>query len=376
MRTDIQKEYSDSMDRLCFSPQAKQAMIASLCAEIGHQKKGRHLTMKKAVYIILAAVLLTATLTGAAVYTRWAASLPQTKNTTQQQREQAEKTDLVSHPQQKPQNGDVTSVTKNGVAVSVRQTLADRTSARLVLTVSGWKAPEGKQPFMMPEFRFEGDPGSYGIGGEVYHKPFTWENHVAIYPDGTPVPLDPDGDPVCIYETDTGDIEFLYTINAEDLKDCFGKKFYMDIGSLGISERAEYTPLLEGPWNLSWTLTGSESAQALPVNLPIGDTGIRLKEVTVSPLALEVLLALQEEFTGFDTLEPFQPEPAGYRTKDGTRHMELNGGGSDLYEDRAKGLYRMRRSSDSILDPENIDAILFQGWDEQGKEILYTVELP
>lgn len=183
MRNDMWKEYSDSMDALCFSENAKQAMAASLCAELDRQEKGSHHTMKKAVYIMIAAALLTAFMTGAAVYTRWADSLPQAGTTTQEQREQAEKTGLSQEPQEAPETGDITSVTRNGVTVSVRQTLADRTSARLVLTISGWKAPEGRQPFLLPVLTFEGDPGSYGADGEVYHRPFQWKNHVAYYPD-------------------------------------------------------------------------------------------------------------------------------------------------------------------------------------------------
>ena len=376
LKTDNRKEYSQAMDALCFSQQAKQAMTASLCAQLDRQKKGSHLHMKKAIYVMIAAALLTAFMTGAAMYTRWAASLPQAESTTQEQREQAEKTGLSQEPRKEPKQDDVASVTQNGVTISVDQTLADRTSARLVFTISGWKAPEGSQPFLMPELEFEGDPGSYGISGEFYHKPFTWENHVAVYPDGSPVPLDKDGDPICIYETDSGDIEFMLTINAQDLTECFGKKVRIHIPDLGTSENTEYKPLLEGPWDLSWTLRGSESTMVVPVDQPIGDTGIRLKEVTLSPLALEVQLKLKEEFTGFDTLEPFRPALAGYRTLDGQEHRDLMGGGGDRYEDRENGLYRIRRSSDSILDPEQITAILFVDWDSAGKEILYTVELP
>ena len=375
MRKSFKEEYSRSMDSLCFTDEAKEAMVKSLTSQSVRQEKGKH-TMKKAFYIVLAAALLTATMTGAAVYARWADSLPQAETTTKTQRQEAEKTGLSTVPRQAPENGDITSVTKNGVTISVRQTLADRTSARLVFTVSGWKAPEGKQPFLMPELKFEGDPGSYGVGGEIYHKPFQWENHVAVYPDGTPVPLDKDGDPICIYETEAGDIELMLTINAQDLKNCFGKKVYIDIPDLGISERTEYKPLLKGPWNLTWTLTGSEDTSAWDVEKPIGDTGIVLKEVTLSPLSIEVLLQLPEKFEGFDTLEPFPLVLAGYRTKDGQEHRELSGGGMDLYEDPEKGLYRISRSSDSILDSEQITAILFVEWDQKGKEILYTVDLP
>lgn len=364
------------MDRLCFSEQAKKNMTASLCAELDRQKKGSHMNMKKVFYTILAAVLLTASLTGAAVYTRWAASLPQAETTTQKQREEAEKTGLSKEPQKAPETDDVASVTKNGVTISVRQTLADRTSARLVFTISGWKVPEGKHPSLMSEFKLEGNPGSYGASGEFYHKPFQWEDHVAKYPDGTPVPLDADGDPVCIYETDTGDLEYLITLNGDDLANCFGKKISLNISSLGISEHTDHTPLVEGPWNLSWTLTGSESTTVAAVDQPIGDTGILLKEVTLSPLTLDVLLQLKEEFTGFDTLEQFRPALVGYRTRDGQEHRDLMAGGSDIYEDRVQNLFRLRRSSDGILEPEQIDAVLFADWDESGKEILYTVALP
>lgn len=377
MNNPIKEEYTREMDSLRFSDQAKEAMIRSLVEQSVHQKKGNRNAMKKAVYIILAAVLLVATMTGAAVYTRWSRSLPQAQNTTQTQREQAEKTGLSSRPEKQAPKGDVTSATANGITVTLVQTLVDQSEADLVFKISGYhNYPQDQQPMMMPELDFEKQI-SMGAFGNVSCRPVDYVDGVWQFEDGSPVPLDEAGDPIFQYADENGDLEFLLTIQSDELSQLFGTPIKLTFRDMGISEKAHYTPLVQGPWELSWTLEGSQEAETIPVEKPIGDTGIILKEVTISPLNLTVLLQLKEEFTGFDTLEPFQPALVGVRTRDGVLHKDFNGGGSENYVDREKNLFSLRRSFDGILEIDQIDAILFVGWDSEAKEeILYTVPLP
>lgn len=376
MKRRFNEEYTRSVDSLCFSPEAKEAMIRSLTAESVRQKKGKQYTMKKALYIALAAALLVATMTGAAVYTRWSASLRQTENTTQEQREEAEKTGLALRPDETTKAGDVTTAIKNGVTISLTQALVDQNTANLVFTVSGYEVAQGEDPSMMMDLEF-GKEISYGASGSWYYKPYKQVGDAFQLEDGTTIPMDSDGGPEYIdYHNDDGNLEYLCSIQSPDLSALFGTALKFHISELGTSEHALHSTRVLGPWELSWTVQGSSDSTTVTVEKPIGDTGIVLKEVTLTPMNLEVLLQLKEEFKGFDELEPFRPCVLGVRTRDGQELKNFGGGGGDTYEDREKGLYRMRRGFDGILDADQVDAILFGDWDKDGNEIVYTVELP
>lgn len=380
MKTQFSKEYNDSIDALRFSDQAKEAMIQALMAESRPQKKGQRRTMKKAMLVVLAAVMLIATLTGAAVFTRWSKALPQTQRTSQHQREEAEKSGLSVSPAQNTEDNSVTSVTDQGVTISVEQTIVDKYTAELVFKISGFDLPDGQEPFCSPSsILLDGKDDFYSImGGDFYDHTTHNDNGEWVYEDGTPVATDENGCAVLHYADQNGNLEYAVHINArDDLSQYFGKEIQFSFDSLGISSgKAMYTPTLKGNWTLRWTFDGNAKSRTVTVEKPIGDTGIILKEAEISSINLEVQLQLKEHFDGFDTLEPFRPYLVGVRCKDGTVHRDISGG-KDSYEDPEKELFRLRRGCNGILEPENVDAILFEDYDPDTQEqILYTVELP
>ena len=72
MRRNMRQELKQSMDAISFSPQAKAAMVRRLSAQGKEQTmyQKKH-SSRKLLLIALAAALAAATLTGAAVFTRW-----------------------------------------------------------------------------------------------------------------------------------------------------------------------------------------------------------------------------------------------------------------------------------------------------------------
>ena len=385
MKNQFNQEYNDSMDTLRFSDQAKEAMIQRLMAENRPQEKGHRPTMKKAIFAALAAVMLAATLTGAAVFTRWEKSLPQTEHTTQKQREEAEKSGLSASPAKNPEDNAITSVTDQGVTISVAQTIVDKYSAELVFKISGFELPQGQEPFCSPSgILLDGKSDFFtAMGGSFYdHTTYNAQGE-RVYEDGTPLAEDKDGNIILHYADQDGTLEYIWHIDSrDDLSQYYGKEMEFSFDSLGVSSgKAEYTPTVKGNWTLRWTFNGNSDARTVTVEKPIGDTGIILKEAEISSINLEVQLKLKEHFDGFHELEPFHPYLVGVRYKDGTLHKDISTGGSEIYEDEANELFRIRRNCDGILEPEQVDAILFADYvrnsdTQEFEEVLYTVELP
>ena len=70
MKHNLKAEMRESMDALHFSQEDKNAMIHNLTAQM-KETQPRKRSSRKLMIVATAAVMLMATLTGAAVFTRW-----------------------------------------------------------------------------------------------------------------------------------------------------------------------------------------------------------------------------------------------------------------------------------------------------------------
>ena len=93
--SEFRKDYRQSMDGFHFSDESKLRMAEAICRKSLPRRKGH--AMKKFV-LILAAVLIFAALCGAAIHIFWSSALPETANTTQEQRKEAEESGLSTRP--------------------------------------------------------------------------------------------------------------------------------------------------------------------------------------------------------------------------------------------------------------------------------------
>lgn len=150
MKHNIRSEMREAMDALTFSQEQKRDMIHRLTVQAGQQRIPRKKTSRKKLPLIaLAAALVLATLTGAAVYTRWSDSAQGSYNPSQELKEQAEKSGLSVMLEQttgQETPNDVLTATDQGITVTAVQSIVDNYGGMLVFRVEGFDLPEEGRP--------------------------------------------------------------------------------------------------------------------------------------------------------------------------------------------------------------------------------------
>ncbi len=102
-------------------------------AENVTQLKGEGISRKKLVILSLAATMLLATLTGAAVFTRWSKSAQASFNPSQDVKKQAEQSGLsvmLEETKGAENPNEVLSVTDQGITITAVQSIVDNYQAR------------------------------------------------------------------------------------------------------------------------------------------------------------------------------------------------------------------------------------------------------
>lgn len=407
MTHDLKKELIQSMDAIYFSREAKDAMTDSLLVQMASRNAGskKH-GGKKLLLIALAAALLLATLTGAAVFTRWSKSMSTFYNAAQEQREQAESLGLSAILETGASGNEVLSATDQGVTISAIQSIADKYSAQLTFRVEGFALPEGEKPSIQiasievkdvhgvnTHIRFFDGTTTNGMGEQVY-----W--------DGSPLRYNADGTAELNYAAKDGSLEFTTTLIFSSGGEQFGKEIEVHFSALGTETRPS---LLPGDWTLKWTLTGTTETIVTKPKAPIGDTGITLLEAEVTPISVFAAFKLDNTDghinNNAETFDPGREEAfrtveslfAGIRMKDGTIHtgLTINMGFSTmpsdegirlLYPEYASEILEENgvliiycQSTNRILEPDQVDAYVFlkslPGDGEQTEEDFYIVPI-
>ena len=355
--SEFKKDYMQSMNSFHFSDNTKFKMAEDLCQKSLPRRKGY--VMKKFV-LILAAVLIFAALSGAAIHIFWSNALPETVNTSQEQRIEAEQSGLSSKPADNAQEGETVSATEEGVTVSVEQVLADMHNVEVVLAISGYEIPEGEFPDI---YGFGSTLGGNEIFDSVsgaFYDGITYnENGESVYEDGTPVELDADGCLVYRFTDQEGKIRFRMNLHTQQNLDEFkGEAFNIWISNLGTGDKGQHRTDVEAKWELSWTFKGSNETRELEVNKAIGETGITLKEITLTPLEIDTVIELSEPFDGWDTLEFLNIRLEGFRTTDGTVHNNLLPI-KEGYIDEDLLIASQDVAANEIIDVNSVDALIY-----------------
>ena len=190
------------------------------------------------------------------------------------------------------------SDTQNGVTVTVSQTIVDSYYAHIIFKVEGYDAGEGKQPFFETDtVVVDGyDPWKdpydekrhFGSGGD-------WYNGVTMGEDGRAVrisdgkPLDEIEDYQDNYKLEDGSYEYRLTLTHTADKDYFvGKPIHIELHNLGTAEKEDLTNVIDATWSFDWVLEGSPEKKEYDLNASIGDTGVTVKHVEISPISLNV----------------------------------------------------------------------------------------
>ena len=292
----------------------------------------------------------------------WSRDMEHGMHTTERARQYAEEIGLAAAPEVTgPADNAVTSVTDNGVTVTAAQTLVDNYYAMLSFRIDGFELPEGEYPCTSSGVQVGGQ-GPATMSGGFYDGIVTGEDGHPAYEDGSPLRFTDDGALEMHFVDENGSL--IYQISMAAPSDepgfFFGKELEVTFGSFGVGDKAEYEPVVEGDWTLRWTLSGSDEIRTVELDTEIGGTGVILKEAEISPISLRVLVQTDGIWEGYKTLETFYPWLAGVRLKDGTVYKQLFlGPGHEGYQDQDACLYEIGYAIDRIIDPGEVDALVF-----------------
>lgn len=382
MRRNMRQELKQSMDAISFSPQAKAAMVRRLSAhgkeQIMYQKKH---SSRKLLLIALAAALVLATLTGAAVFTRWSREAESRYSPSQQVKEQAEKSGLSVMLEKQPEqteSGEVLSVTDRGITVTAVQSLVDNVGGEITFRIEGFDFPQDRYPDTFPRVTIDGAWDFYTAQGGSFFDGTTYnEKGEWVYAEtGKPVEEDETGTTILKPVAKDGSLEYTHFFTFRDDSGAWlGKEIVVNFTGFGVdsTEKAGMPEILvEGNWELRWTLEGADtndSGITVTPNVEIGDSGVVLKEAKIGQKTLETVFQLETYWDGWETLETFPQSPLGLRLKDGTEILCVTI--TEGYKDMDALVYKVTSNMfDGIVDLSQVESLMFYGgWeaDENGE---------
>lgn len=321
---------------------------------------------RKAVWASIAAatLMLGAMSVCAATYFHWGKGMEENLHATEAQKQFLEEKQIASPV--------YNSATDNGITVTILQTITDNRFTYLSFKVEGYELEENLQPDF-ESMKLEID-GSYDFN--VFMSRFSDglrldENKNFTYPDGSPAKENPDGSIIPKYTSEDGSMEYMMLLMvADDSESFIGKPVHLELHNLGSVEHAAFSPKLEGDWTFDFTLGGADEVRYCELSEVLDGSGSTVVEAEISPISLHVAYDMPLQETAIDAVDEnggiFQtttfkeaPRLTGVRLKDGTMLTGITNGGSEGYSDDNKDIYHSYYATSYIIDPEQVDALLF-----------------
>lgn len=371
MRHNLKQEYRSSMDAIRFSPEAQAAMAEKLAAH-GKEQAMHHHTSGKILLTAAVLAALLATLTGAAVFTRWSKTAQARYNPSQDVKEQAEKSGLsvmLEETKGAENPNEVLSVTDQGVTITAVQTIVDSFHAEIFFRIDGFDLPEDKLPATWPTVTIDGKQDFYGSQSGWFFEGTTRnkDGKLVYASNGQPVQSDEDGNLILDYVADDGSLEYIYSIGFEKTDGRYlGREIAFSFHSFDFQSDKPAgmpEPQVEGNWELKWTLTGTSDSVTVMPNAKIGDSDVILLDAEIGQKTIRVRYQLKDYWEGWAEMEEFPQALWGVRMKDGSEHM--CGGGTEGFESIENMIYFTEFDiSDAILDISQVESLMFhKGWE-------------
>ena len=382
MKHNLKLEMKESMDALQFSREDKNAMVYDLITRMNERTVRRH-SSRKLMLVALAAVMLLATLTGAAVFTRWSTTAQIRYNPSQDIKEQAEKSGLsvmLEETKEDENPNEVLSVTDQGITITAVQSIVDNYHAELIFRIEGFELPEEELPHVWPVVSIDGDKHfGGGQSGWFYDGLTTNEKGETVYAsNGLPVQSDEEGCLILDMVADDGSLEYTHYISfAETDGRYIGKEIVCSFQSVDFQSHEKAgmpIPQVEGNWELKWTLSGSSDSITVTPNKKIGDSEVVLLDAEIGQKTIRARYKVDDYWEGWNELVTLPQAVYGVRMKDGSEHF--CGAGSSGFEDQENMIYFTESDIyDAILDISQVESLMFhKGWepDAEGNPTVQT----
>lgn len=355
-------------------------------AEFGtFQGKQTRFSGRRKLLFVLAAALIMATLTAAAVFTRWSTTAQTRYNPSQDVKEQAEKSGLsvmLDKTKGTENPNEVLSVTDQGITITAVQSIVDNYRAEITFRIEGFDLPEDEAPFVWPTVTIDGDLFFYGSqSGGFYDGTTHDENGNWVYAStGEPVRSRDDEFQSVILDwvADDGSMEYTHYISFLETDGRYmGKEIVFTFNSIDIQghkKAGPSIPQVEGNWELKWTLTGTSDSITITPNAKIGDSGVILLDTEIGQKTIRARYQVDDYWEGWDELVTLPQAVCGVRMKDGSEH--ICGGGTSGFEDQERMIYFTESDIfDAILDISQVESLMFhKGWelDANGRPTIQT----
>ena len=382
MKHNLKAEMRESMDALHFSQVDKNAMIHNLTAQM-KETQPRKRSSRKLMIVALAATMLLATLTGAAVFTRWSTTAQIRYNPSEDVKEQAEKSGLsvmLEETKGEENPNEVLSVTDQGITITAVQTIVDNYHAEIIFRIEGFELPEDELPHVWPVVSIDGDKHfGGGQSGWFYDGLTTNENGETVYAsNGLPVQSDEEGCLILDMVANDGSLEYTHYISfAETDGRYIGKETVCSFQSVDFQSHEKAgipIPQVEGNWELKWTLTGTSDSITVAPNAKIGDSDVILLDAEIGQKTIRARYKVDEFWEGWNQLVELPQAVCGVRMKDGSEYFR--GGGTTGFEDLDNMIYFTEFDIyDGILDLSQVESLMFhKSWekDASGEATIQT----
>ena len=299
---------------------------------------------KKYAVLAMTAVLAVGTVSVYAAYTNWSKGLKEELRVTDDQQENLQANGMAAFSD--------ASATDAGVTVSAQQSITDNYYTYLSFKVEGYHLEDGKQPdFENVSVTVDGKQ-DFSSGSSFYSGIVSDNDGMTVYADGSALETTEDGKIIEHYVMDDGSMEYHMVLAKGDEKGYFiGKKLHVEFENLGTVAKAEYFPDITGKWELDMTLGGADTSTIIQTGEQLGDTGLTLTSVELSPISIRAAY----DGTAVDQ-EAEIPMITGLVFKDGTRIEGIYGGpGSEVTEGSQ---HITSFALDRVIDPDQVAAVL------------------
>lgn len=365
MKRNVKQEFQESMEGLRFSQQDKAAMIQSLLCKT--ETDPRSFSGRKFLVLSFAVVLILITMTAAAVYARWPVSIAQDFAFRAQDKKAAEQSGLAVLPQTAKSTGktsQIVSATDQGVTISVAQTLMDPYRAVIIFCVEGVDLPEGVVPCADWEITMSGRDATSSACG-FFNGILETSPGVLTYADGSSLERDENGKSIPRPVMADGSLECSVSFTY-DTPQSSTTEITARCSGIYMQNNEKQTPLAEGNWELSWTLTGSGQSRIVQPNVPIGDSGYFLKRAELTSLTALMEISGTDrppENPSAKKMSCGVPSLEGVMLKDGTYSPISTGTICSVKPTENKTL--LCNSSIQVVDVEQIDALVFENFNAE-----------
>lgn len=334
---------------------------------------------KKYVIAALIATMTVGAVSAYAAYTNWSHGMKEELRISEEQQKNLEANGMAAFSD--------ASVTDAGVTVTAQQSITDNYYTYLSFKVEGYSVEKGVQPdFETISVTADGQDVSWG--GRFYDGMISGNDGMFVNADGSEPETEADGSMIENYMMDDGSLEYHMILKSHEKGFFTGKQLHVELENLGTVAKAQYFPDIEGNWILDMTLGGADTARYIETCEKLGDTETIVTGVELSPVSMRVTYDFPKTEPQMEEFEdengeiqtvawPAQPPFAfGIRLKDGTVMKYISAGSESTgYTSEEGQEYVVSFPLDRVIDPDQVEAVLFREYDEESDEHL-TYEVP